>query len=99
MANEDTGYLSWLRRQPCCAPGAPHPGGDPHHATHLENGGGVGMGIRGHDHRAIAMCRKCHIDLHALKGPFRDWVRQEVRDWVDARIVESRARYEKSGEP
>jgi hypothetical protein len=57
------------------------------------------MGIRGHDHRAIAMCRKCHIDLHALKGPFRDWVRQEVRDWVDARIVESRARYEKSGEP
>jgi hypothetical protein len=56
------------------------------------------MGMRGHDHRAIPLCRKCHMDLHALKGPFRGWQKQQVRDWVDARIVDSRAKYERSGE-
>ena len=95
MANEDPTYLSWLRRQPCSAPGEPHPGGDPHHATHLDNGGGVGMGMRGHDHRAIPLCRKHHMEIHSLGGPFRGWLRDHVRAWVDARIEESRARYEK----
>jgi hypothetical protein len=93
MANEDPTYLAWLRHQRCCAPGPAHPGGDPHHATHLENGGGVGMGMRGHDHRAIPLCRRCHTDLHAMAGAFRAWNRDFLRAWTELKIDECRRRY------
>lgn len=82
MANEDRNYLTWLRMRRCCAPGPPHAGGEPHHPRHDEHGA-VGMGLRAHDHRAISLCRACHLAIELHTGPFAGWTKERVREWVD----------------
>jgi hypothetical protein len=97
-ALDDPAYLTYLRAQPCRAPGLPpHQGGDPHHARHQADGRGVGAGLKSRDHRAISLCREHHADIHALAGPFKGWDKARVHAWVEVQIAEQRADYLRGG--
>lgn len=94
MAREDREYMEWLGAK-SCATGCGRRSGPPHHPKHLPSGGGVGIALRAHDHRAVNLCHVCHDSVHKLTtGFFKGWVRQQVRDWLDALGEKLRAEYE-----
>lgn len=91
MAGEDPDYISWLGRKPCAC-GCGRRSGPPHHPRH-----DVGIAKRAHDHRAVPLSPECHESIHRLTfGFFKGWVRQQVRDWLDALAVKYRAEYAKT---
>jgi len=61
---KDAAYLNFIRRQPCCVCGAPAPS----QAAHIRSGypeagwRPTGMQERPSDHRALPLCRLCHLD-------------------------------------
>lgn len=42
----------------------------------------------------MALCLKCHGHLHDLRGFFSGYTAGELREWQDARVLETRAAYE-----
>lgn len=76
----DAVYLDWIRRQPCAAPGCTRkPPSEAHHHSLL----GAGMARKAPDRFAMPLCRFCHHDLHALRGPFKGWCREQLKRWQD----------------
>jgi hypothetical protein len=68
--------------------------GPPHHPRH-----NVGMAMRAHDHRAVPLCPTCHDSIHRLTcGPFKGWVRDQVRAFLDALGDSLRAEYQRNHE-
>lgn len=103
-------YLAWVRLQPCAvraflAPAWESEKGfraaiaaallscsgptDPDHKRQ-----GVGAGKRASDRDAWPVCRRHHDDRHALTGVFKGWTREQMREFIDARIAEANAAYE-----
>lgn len=42
----------------------------------------------------MSLCLKCHGHLHDLRGFFSGYTTGELREWQDARVLETRAAYE-----
>lgn len=105
----DEAYLAWVRLQPCSisrwidrneghvCPSTRFYGSsftcsgptDPDHKRQ-----GVGAGKRASDRDAWPVCRRHHGDRHALTGVFKGWTREQMREFIDARIAEANAAYE-----
>jgi hypothetical protein len=96
MANDDPKYLTWLRKQPCCAPyvnNTPCPYvAEAHHPT------GAGMSLRGSDRDAIPLCRRHHQAIHDFRAPFFGWDKYQRRTWHLQKAHEHRLRYEREPE-
>lgn len=56
---------------------------------------GVGAGMKASDRDAWPCCRRHHDDRHALRGVFRNWSRDQLREFINNRIAEANARYER----
>jgi hypothetical protein len=91
MAGEDRDYLAWLAWRRCCAPGGCGQLAEAHHPRH-----GVGMALRAHDHRAVPLCRQCHIDIEQHRGRFDGWSKGRVAEWCDLMGAHYRRLYEES---
>ena len=90
VAGEDSAYLEYIRRQPCCAPGGECSGGvQAHHDRHQ-----VGLALRAHDRRTIPLCAGHHRELHSMSGVFATWTGPQLREWVADRIAEHQARFQ-----
>lgn len=92
MADEDPAYVAWVRRQPCCAPGAPYGcqgAVEPHHDHQ-----GRGLSQRAHDHTCVPLCHGHHRKMEDCAGLFK-WVRDRRRAWHDTEAAAHRARYER----
>lgn len=94
MAGEDSDYLSYIRKQPCCACG----GGSPCEAHH--NSGGEtstgrrrGLGEKAHDHDSMPLHIKCHADFHRGTGWFAGWDHAKRRAWQDHESLAHWVRY------
>ena len=90
MAGEDDIYRAYVRTLPCCAPhdtAGCSGRSDPHHA------GRRGLGQKAHDHTAIPLCRKHHNDFENAAGVFKTWKQDQRREWIAARIAETRASF------
>jgi len=81
-------YATWLRTQPCCAPGECLRNVELHHPRHM-----VGLGMRASDSSAIPLCPRHHQHLHRLSGPFRGWDKSRRKSWERERIEHHRSRY------
>ena len=63
----DPGYLTWLRKRPCCVCGS-----TPCDAAHIRFGSefygkrNVGMAEKPDDKWAVSLCRKCHMEQHGM---------------------------------
>lgn len=90
----DEAYLAWVRQQPCRVGAAGVPGClgpiDPDHKR-----AGVGAGTKASDRDAWPVCRKHHDDRHAMRGPFTFMTKEQLRAFIDARIAEANAAYER----
>jgi hypothetical protein len=80
VAGDDPYWLARIRKQPCamCGHGPPC---DAHHATF-----GRGMGQRASDRETMPLCRVCHLNFHAGKGPFEGWDQEKRRSWQAEQI-------------
>ena len=87
MAGDAPEHLELVRRLPCCGPGLHFGRTEAHHA------GERGLGQRASDWTAIPFCTACHRAWHDCNGPFRGWPKDQRREWIAARIAETRATY------
>lgn len=87
MAGEDPGYVGWIRRQDCCAPGC-EVTDEPITAHHHTRGSKErrGKGQRAHDHDSMPLHFSCHIDFHNAAGKFRGWDRARRIEWQDGQV-------------
>lgn len=86
MANEDSSYLSRIRKQDCQKCGR-RPC-QAHHRT------GAGMALRAHDHETISLCVECHASIHELThGEFSGWTKGELREWQREAVESNRRRF------
>lgn len=81
MAGEDPKYVAAVKRLLCSMCGKPGPN-EAHHHRHA----GAGRGQKAHDHLSMAMCLRCHHDLHALSGVFKGFTRAMITEWQDKRV-------------
>jgi hypothetical protein len=96
---EDRSYLAWVRTRPCVYVGARDvqrlwPCSGPTEPDHESMG--RGKGTKADDDRSYPICHRHHMDRHGLCGPFKGWVRDQLRAWIAARIDEAQAKYEES---
>lgn len=95
MAGEDPDFTAWLRRQPCCAPHAPNGCSGPSEPHHSD---AHAMGKKAHDHQAIPLCHKHHVeDWHRGTGVFKGWTKEKRREWFAAKLDEVWERYRRPG--
>ena len=87
MAGDCPEFLDHVRRLPCCARGEHFGHTEAHHA------GSRGLGQRASDMTAIPLCTGHHRAWHDCNGVFRGWSKDQRREWVEARIAETRASY------
>jgi hypothetical protein len=80
MAGEDPAHLRKLRHLPCAVVQCLRKAEDAHHPTGTRL---RGMSQKSHDHDAIPMCHRCHMDFHAARGFFKHMKKQERREWQD----------------
>ena len=92
MAGEDRAYIAWLHTLPCCADWS---GRDCRGRIEAHHTGRRGMGQRAHDHTAIPLCTQHHRSWHDCSGMFRDWTRDDRRDWADRMAATARAAWER----
>ena len=88
MAGDCPEFLDHVRRLPCCARGEHFGHTEAHHA------GSRGLGQRASDTTAIPLCTGHHRAWHDCNGAFRGWSKAQRREWVEARITETRASYQ-----
>ena len=48
---------------------------DAHHPT------GSGLALKASDHDAMPLCHKHHMNFHDARGVFRNWTKEQRRDW------------------
>ena len=89
--SRDTIYMLWVKTICCCAP--PHRCRGTVQAHHA--GKRPGMRMKAPDDTCIPLCPQAHRDLHSHAGPFREMTGEELRQWQDQRIEETRAAWEK----
>lgn len=91
---EESAWLDRVHREPCVGI-ADFPGhvcwspdaDNPIDASHVGlRGADAGMGLRGTWLRTIPKCRRLHMQLHALSGPFKGWTRERLRSWGMAHV-------------
>ena len=63
----------------CHQCGRPPPS-EAHHRT------GAGMGLKAKDDLTMPLCPTCHVEFHALSGPFKGMTREQARAWQDEAI-------------
>lgn len=51
------------------------------------------MGLRAHDHQAMPLCHKCHMEFHAASGVFREWDKAKRGEFQDQQIAIHRNLY------
>lgn len=81
MANEDVGYLTWIRGMPCHECTAPAPCQAHHHTARR------GTAQRAHDHDAIPLCARCHRNFHSGCGSFSPMTNKDRTEWQDAAVL------------
>ena len=89
---EDQARLDWLHTLPCCAPGVPSGCGGPpiaHHDTQDR-----ARSRKAGQDRAMPMCEHHHVDFHGLAGPFKGWVRDQLRAWQTGMVARYKALWE-----
>jgi hypothetical protein len=81
-------YLRWVKTLPCCARafGTCRGVGEADHVTRH------GLGRKGDDTETIPLCTGHHVARHHRTGPFREWKKDEMRDWCARQIVATQAR-------
>lgn len=91
-ADRDPAYLTWVKRQRCCAPGAPTGCTGPVEAHHA---GRRGVGQKAKDSTAIPLCAGHHRwgGWHEHRGPFTGWTAEQRRAWADERITWMQAKW------
>jgi hypothetical protein len=57
---------------------------NPIDASHVGRRGGVAL--KGPWTHTIPKCRRLHMQLHALSGPFKGWTREQLRSWGMAHV-------------
>lgn len=87
MADEDPTYRKWIQSLPCLACSAKPPS-EAHHSPF-----GKGMGQRSHDHTAVPLCHKDHMDFHNVSGYFKGWAKARRKEWQAMNGVELLCRY------
>lgn len=100
MASDER-RLAWVRRQPCAVCACPGPN-HAHHSTSGQSGvdgpkaigGRRGKGQKASDTETIALCIKDHANLHALRGFFSGFTKNELREWQDTQVRIHQERYE-----
>jgi len=53
---------------------------------------GRGLGHKGDDTETIPLCTGHHVARHHRTGPFREWKKEQMRDWCARQIVATQAR-------
>lgn len=92
MAGEDPEYLTWIRSRPCCVGVGCRGPVEAHHKT------GAGMSLRAHDHQAMPLCHRHHVEhFHGLTGYFKGWRKAELKVWQEHQIEVHRQDYERRG--
>jgi hypothetical protein len=84
-ATDDPAHLALVRTLPCSAIAM-----DGHHCDgpkQAHHAGRHGVGMRCPDRQAICLCMAGHSELHELRGPFKNWRREQVREWEDVQIL------------
>jgi hypothetical protein len=56
------------------------------------------MGQRTSDGRAFPLCFTHHLDFHGACGAFRDWTKNQRRNWQDAMSDKYFALYTRKGD-
>lgn len=96
----DEGYKATVRGLPCAMRFVPILGGtgpigfcegevEPDHQ------GERGVGQKADDTSCVPMCHKHHRDRTDYRGYFKGWDGQRMRDWCNARIVETTVKVER----
>jgi hypothetical protein len=89
IAPEDGARLEWLRRQPCCCPGADCGPSEVHHNTQNR-----AHGKKSEHDQGMPMAHKCHMDFHANAGVFKGWKREQLREWQTGQVQRWQALWE-----
>lgn len=77
----DHKYIKWLRCQPCVICSSPYT--EAHHTTT------GGIGLKGSDHEAVALCHAHHQMIHQHHGKSGAWM-EEQRQAIVSKL---RAKY------
>lgn len=91
----DRAYLAAVHKLPCLAREL-----DPTHicrgwgnqlidAAHL---GDRSQNRKADDRTAVALCHHAHMQLHALKGPWKGWTKEQLRQWKERAIRKTQKR-------
>lgn len=89
MAGEDPGFVAFVRQQQCLM--AAH---DPCYGPVQAHHAGIdkGMSQRDHDTTCVPLCLKHHRNWHDASGLFKDFCKDERREWATTQIVLIRQR-------
>lgn len=93
----DPARISWLHTQPCVLLQF-----DSDHLCHgrieaCHEGRKPGTAMKCPDDQTIPLCSGAHRDWTNHRGFFRGWLKMKRRQWADARIAETTARYLSAG--
>lgn len=94
MAGEDPEYAAAVRRMSCVlAPDKDRCFGavEAHHAGQRH-----GMGTKADDDTCVPLCRQHHADWHRAVGYFKDWRRDQRREWARWAIAKTQEAYAQS---
>lgn len=93
----DVDYMMWVKRQLCCARTIPgHHCAGPIEADHA---GWRPLGRKASDNTCIPLCQLGHRQRTDFSGPFRDWNKAQMREWLDTAIALMRYRYHLHTQP
>lgn len=96
--DEESAWLDAIHREPCVGI-ADFPGhvcwspdaDNPIDASHVGPRGGIAR--KGPWTNTIPKCRRLHMQLHALSGPFKGWTRERLRSWGMAHVRRLAAKF------
>ena len=103
MSAEDKAYRDWVHRQPCVGleafPGVcGHFCGPPPYPVKVQQSHArdmTGVGRKEPEKRSVAMCPRLHQRWEEHNGWFNGWTKKQRRDWMNARIAEANAKFDK----
>jgi hypothetical protein len=84
-----SGYVEWVRTQPCRAMA----GGGCQGRVHAHHAGERGLGQKADDRSCIPLCAQHHRDWHDCAGQFRGWSHVGRWAWALLAIDETQKAY------
>lgn len=90
----DVPYMLFVKTLPCAALSVEgHKcDGSPIQADHA---GRRSLGRKCSDRETVPHCVRAHVQRESFSGPFREWPRERMREYLDAAIAATQAAYER----